>query len=530
MKSEKKLKLLPLGESTFRDIININKLYVDKTEDIYNLLSTSNKYFFLSRPRRFGKSLLISTLQEIFLGNQELFKGLYIYDKIEWKKYPIIRIDFSALNYTHGSEGFEKNLTNTIKTIFHNYNIQVEGEDYKELFKNLIIELSKIDKVVILIDEYDKPIIEVIEDIELGKSNRNILKSFYETIKSCDEYIKFAFLTGVSKFSKISIFSSLNNLTDITMYEKYSNLVGITESELYSYFNDHIEKLAEDNEISLEEMKISLKEWYNGYSWDGKNFVYNPYSLLSVFDSSKIKNYWFKTGTPTFLIKLIKDFNLNIKKLERIVLNEEDFETYDVDNMNIYALLFQTGYLTIKEVIKNGLESEYVLSYPNKEVKDSMLNNLLNDYAYQQVSDDISINEMVRKLRANDLEGLINILKSIFGTIAVKMQPDKKVSLYERELYYHTIFYLIFRLIGSKIKAEVSTSKGFIDAVAETNSHVYIFEFKMNNPEVALNQIREKKYYESYLSSNKEIVLVGVSFDSENKNIKDWKVESLKNE
>ncbi len=288
--------------------------------------------------------------------------------------------------------------------------------------------------------------------------------------------------------------------------------------------------MAEENEMSIEKTKFELKKWYNGYSWNGKDFVYNPYSLLSVFTKKDFDNYWFETGTPTFLIKMIREYNIDVKKLEKLVLSMKDFSAFEVDNINVYSLLFQTGYLTIKEIIRSDLEKEYVLTYPNEEVRKSMLDYLLDDYAYQQVSDDISINEMVRKLRANDLEGLINILKSIFGTIAVKMQPDKKVSLYERELYYHTIFYLIFRLIGSKIKAEVSTSKGFIDAVAETNSHVYIFEFKMNNPEVALNQIREKKYYESYLSSNKEIVLVGVSFDSENKNIKDWKVESLKNE
>ncbi|MFN8577985.1 MAG: AAA family ATPase [Candidatus Sericytochromatia bacterium] len=534
MRSEKNLKLLPLGEQNFRKIIEKDLLYVDKTEDIYNLLSTRGTYFFLSRPRRFGKSLLISTLEEIFLGNQELFKGLYIYDKIEWKKYPVIKIDFNHIDIS-SSEKLEEHLNKILNSIARENNISfIEGTDYKSKFEELIIGLSKINKVVILIDEYDKPIIDHLkeskEDLDISLRNREILKNFYNSIKANDKFIHFAFLTGVSKFSKTSIFSSLNNLTDLSMYDKYSNLVGITESELYIYFNDYIEKLAENNEISINKIKILLKEWYNGYSWNGKDFVYNPYSLLSVFDSNKIKNYWFKTGTPTFLIKLIREFNLNIAKLEKLILNEEDFETYDLDNMNIYALLFQTGYLTIKEIIKNGVEIEYVLSYPNKEVKDSMLDYLLDDYAYQQVSNDISINEMVRKLKSNDLEGLMNIFISIFGTIAVKMQPDKKVSLYERELYYHTIFYLIFTLIGSKIKAEFSTSKGFIDAVAETNTHVYIFEFKMNNPEIAINQIREKKYYESFLSSNKEIVLVGVSFDSENKNIKDWKVQLIMND
>ncbi|MFN4152633.1 MAG: AAA family ATPase, partial [Candidatus Sericytochromatia bacterium] len=358
--------------------------------------------------------------------------------------------------------------------------------------------------------------------LEKSKEMRDLLKNFYETIKANDEYIHFAFLTGVSKFSKTSIFSSLNNLTDITMYENYSKLVGITEEELYSYFDEYIKILAEKRNVTVESLKETLKKWYNGYSWDGKTFLYNPYSLLSAFSKQSLDNYWFETGTPTFLIKTIRDYNVDLRKLEKMVLSIKDFSAFEVDRMNVNALLFQTGYLTIKEVMEVDEEKEYVLSYPNEEVKKSMLDYLLDDYAYQQISDDISINEMIRKLRSNDLEALINIFKSIFGTIAVKMQPDKKVTLYERELYYQTIFYLIFRLIGTKIKAEVSTSKGFIDAVAETNTHVYIFEFKMTNPDIAINQIREKKYYESYLSSNKEIVLVGVSFDSENKNIKDF--------
>ncbi|MFN8577088.1 MAG: AAA family ATPase [Candidatus Sericytochromatia bacterium] len=356
---------------------------------------------------------------------------------------------------------------------------------------------------------------------------RDILKNFYETIKANDEYIHFAFLTGVSKFSKTSIFSSLNNITDITMYDKYSNILGITEEELYHYFDEYINVLANKKKITVEELKLRLKKWYNGYSWDGNKFVYNPYSILSAFTKNDISNYWFETGTPSFLITLIREYNIDIKKLEKLFLSIKDFSAFEVDKMNVYALLFQTGYLTIKEIIEIDEEKEYRISYPNEEVKKSMLDYLLDDYAYQQISDDISINEMVKKLKSNDLEGLINIFISIFGTIAVKMQPDKKVSLYERELYYHTIFYLIFKLIGSKIKAESSTSKGFIDAVVETNSHVYIFEFKMTNPEIALNQIREKKYYESFLASNKEIVLVAVSFDSENKNIKDWKIESM---
>ncbi len=522
------MKNLPLGEQTFKNIIEDNKLYVDKTQEIYKLLETKNKYFFLSRPRRFGKSLLITTLQEIFLGNKELFKGLWIYDKIDWKKYPVLRIDFNGMVYSQGTKAFIDSLDNKIKDLANDYKIVLENKDFKKAFKELIKKLSEKEKVVILIDEYDKPIIEYIENVEKAKEMRDILKDFYITLKEADEYIHFAFLTGVSKFSKVSVFSALNNITDISLDENFSTLVGLTEKEVYSYFDERIKLLAEKKNKTIDEIKLALRTWYNGYSWDGKNFVYNPYSLLSVFSKNNINNYWFETGTPTFLIKMVKDNHIDVKRLEKSVLNEEDFSSYEVDNMNVMALLFQTGYLTIKKIIENDdFEKEYTLSYPNKEVKDSLLKFILNDFAGKQISDDISINEMVRKLKANDLDSFINILKSIFGTIAVKMQPDKKVTLYERELYYHTIFYLIFTLIGVKIQAEVSTSRGFIDAVVETSTNIYIFEFKMTSSKTAIKQIREKKYYEKYLSSSKEILLVGVSFDSKNKNIKEFKTEFL---
>ncbi|MBC7474370.1 MAG: AAA family ATPase, partial [Candidatus Sericytochromatia bacterium] len=424
---EKKLKSLPLGEQTFKDIIEKNKLYVDKTEEIYKLLETRNKYFFLSRPRRFGKSLLISTLKEIFSGNKELFKDLWIYDKIDWVKYPILRIDFNGMVYSQGTKAFIESLDSKIQDLANDYKIVLENKDFKKAFKELIKKLSEKEKVVILIDEYDKPIIEYIEDIEKAKEMRGILKDFYITLKEADEYIHFAFLTGVSKFSKVSVFSALNNLTDISLREKFSKIVGIDEEQLYSYFGERITLLAQKENISEDKLKLILRKWYNGYSWDGKNFVYNPYSLLSVFSAEEFKNYWFETGTPTFLIKMIKEYNLDVKKLEKSVLSEEDFSSYEVDNMNVMALLFQTGYLTIKEIIRNdSFEKEYLLSYPNKEVKDSLLNFILDDFAGKQISNDISINEMVRKLKANDLDSFIDILKSIFGTIAVKMQPDKK--------------------------------------------------------------------------------------------------------
>ncbi|MEK7434829.1 MAG: AAA family ATPase [Cyanobacteriota bacterium] len=523
---EKKLKNLPLGIQTFKDIIEANKLYVDKTEEIYNLLETDDKYFFLSRPRRFGKSLLISTLQEIFLGNKELFKGLWIYDKIEFKKHPVIKLTMNDLIYSEGVEGFKSSLFEQIKAIYKNYNIKLETDNHKIAFKNLIQELSKTEKVVLLIDEYDKPIIEYIENIEKAIEMRKVLKEFYETIKANDEYLHFVFLTGVSKFSKVSIFSALNNLTDITLSDKFANIVGITEKQLYSYFDERITILAKKLNVTEEKLKKELKNWYNGYSWNGKDFLYNPYSLLLLFENQQINNYWFETGSPTFLIKMIKEYDIDIKKLENCVLSKNDFSTYEVDDMNVYALLFQTGYLTIKEIIEYDItDREYILSYPNMEVKDSLLKSILIDMTNKK-SNEISISRIIRALKSKNLDEFFKLLIALFGTIPNQIHPHKGSNVIDKEFYYHTIFHIIFTLIGVRVKSEVSVSKGFVDSVVETDDTIFIFEFKLGKKSnIAIEQIQNKKYYESYLSCNKEIYLIGVSFDMKERNIVDYLVK-----
>jgi ribosomal protein L12E/L44/L45/RPP1/RPP2 len=526
---ENKLKPLPLGKQTFKEIIEEDNLYVDKTEEIYKLFESKGKYFFLSRPRRFGKSLLISTLEEIFKGNKELFKTLFIYDKIDFKKYPVIKLTMNDLRYSGTIEDFENSLLNYLKNIYQKYNLKLDTNDYVLAFKNLIIELSKIEKVVLLIDEYDKPIIEYLgNNIQRSNEMRDILKNFYETIKANDEYIHFAFLTGVSKFSKTSIFSSLNNINDITMDERYSKIVGIDETQLYSYFQQEIIILANKYKKTESEIKEAIKLWYNGYSWDGKNFLYNPYSLILLFSKNDMDNYWFETGSPSFLIKMIKEYDIDIKKLENIVLSKEDFSSYDIDEINVYAILFQTGYLTIKEIIYDEYEKDYVLSYPNKEVKDSLLKYILNDYIGKILTSEISIKALIKALQRKNIDDFINILKSIFASIPNQIHPEKNNTVSNKEYYYHTIFHLIFTLIGVKISSEVSVSKGFIDSLVETNDTIYIFEFKLEkNPKIALDQIENRKYYEKYLSSNKEIILVGVSFDMEERSIKDYLIRKL---
>ncbi|MFN8674254.1 MAG: AAA family ATPase [Candidatus Sericytochromatia bacterium] len=522
------LKPLPLGEQVFKDIITENKLYVDKTEEIYKILATKNKFFFLARPRRFGKTLLINTFLEIFNGNKELFKGLWIYDKIDFKKYPIIKLSMNNLIYSEGIDKFKDSLLYHISGIYKEYKIELKTNDYILAFKQLIEELSKKDKVVLLIDEYDKPITEYIDNIEKANEMRSILRNFYETIKANDQYLHFCFITGISKFSKVSIFSSLNNLTDISMDKNHSKILGIEEKGLYSYFADRITLLAQEKNISENELKLIIKKMYNGYSWDGINSLYNPYSLLLLFQNMEIKKYWFDTGTPTLVTKIIKDFDLDVKELDNSLLTEEDFSFYEVEAMNPYALLFQTGYLTIKKIIEYDYQNrEYLLGFPNIEVKEALLKALLKNMQKDNVSK-ISGARMIMFLRNKKLDEFFNILIAFFDRLPNQLHPEKSSPYKNKEFYYHNIFQIIFSLLGVDIKSEISTSKGFIDSVIELEDKIYIFEFKIGkSAEIALEQIKNKKYYNSYKASEKEIILVGVNFDINERNISKYDSTTL---
>ncbi|MBI4649023.1 MAG: AAA family ATPase [Bacteroidia bacterium] len=366
------MKILPISKQEFSRLINDNCVYVDKTEIIYKLITTGFSYF-LSRPRRFGKSLTLTTLKEIFSGNKELFKGLWIYDKIEWRQYPIIHFDFSDISKS--SISVIESIIVRLDEIAKEYEITLQQADYGLRFRELIRELSKTEQIVILVDEYDKPIIDYIDDIPQAEKNRIILKNFYSVLKGNEKNIKFLFITGVSKFSKVSIFSDLNHLSDITLNPNYSILTGYTEDELEKYFSEYMALAQGELNEFFPDLKSAIRKWYNGYSWDGKNFVYNPFSLLNFFDNRKFEDYWFQSGTPTFLMKLIKQRNFNITKLENIPVTSDIFNKYELSKLELIALLFQTGYLTVKKYeIKTG---EYFLSYPNNEVRASFERQLL---------------------------------------------------------------------------------------------------------------------------------------------------------
>ncbi|MCP4134014.1 MAG: AAA family ATPase [bacterium] len=514
------MKRLPIGIQTFEKVITGDYLYIDKTPYIYDLIQNGEVYF-LSRPRRFGKSLLISTLKSIFLGKKELFKGLFIYDKIDWDTFPVIHIDFSCIVYSEGKDVFKDSLIKTLIKIGHEYNIEITETIVKSAFIELIEKLSKINKVVILIDEYDKPIVDYISDISKANENRKILRDFYSALKGLDSQIKFVLLTGVSKFAKVSVFSGLNNLRDITLSKEYASMLGYTQDELEQYFPDRIKEFMAQNEIDRDKLLKEIKNWYNGYSWDGKNKVYNPFSILNLFADYQFMNYWFETGTPHFLIEHIRKNKIEIPGLETGKASNYLFESYNLDDMNILSLLFQTGYLTIKKITVNSIteETEYHLSYPNREVSRSLFNYLFHDFTGKDLAGvQILHNEMKLALYNEEIDKFIQFISSILASIPYTLHL-------EVEAYYHSLFYLVLKLMGCTVNLEMLSDKGRVDAVLEFDETIYIIEFKLGSAKKAMKQIKSKKYFQPYISGKKKILLLGVGF--KNKEV-EYLLEELK--
>jgi hypothetical protein len=527
----------PVGIQHFSKLRENGAIYVDKTPIIYGLIrKKTNSVYFLSRPRRFGKSLLVSTLKEIFEGNKALFQGLYIYDKIDWEKYPVIQLSMSETGFQ--SLGLEEALKNYLNEHARRENLVFIEKDLGRMFRELIILLSeKYQKqVVILVDEYDKPIIHGLEadSSELAEINRDIMKAFYGGLKDVDNYIRFLFITGVSKFARVSIFSDLNHLTDISLHKEYATICGYTQTELEHYFPEGIQKLANDYDMTRERCLIKIKEWYDGFSWDGINFMYNPFSTLRLLESSQFSNYWFSTGTPTFLVKLLN--NALEYKLENIKVRPNVFDSFDLQKLDYISILLQTGYLSIKgKSVTEGEIDYYLVSYSNKEVKESFNEMLLGGYLdYTPSATGVSIYEIRTAFQENDLDSVKMIIQTMFHSLPVELfeKKDRNGKIKPvGENFYHAIIYLIFNLLGVKMKAEVVVQNGRVDAVVETAEHLYLFEFKKDeSPEKAIEQIKTNKYFGQYLLSNKIIHLIGVRFSLAEKGIdaeKDWKEEIL---
>jgi len=515
------MQVLPVGIQSFSKLREKNLLYVDKSQHVYNLL-TAGDYFFLSRPRRFGKSLLLSTIKAIYKGQKELFDGLWIQDHWNWGQvYPVIHIGFSSIGYKE--IGLEAAIKRRLKEIANDLNIQLESKGNSGLFLELIKKSvrSHGNKAILLIDEYDKPLIDYLApgEIEQAKENQKLLKTFYSIIKDSDDYLEFCLITGVSKFSKVSIFSELNNLRDISLDNNFTELIGITQREIEDNFQPYLQKAGRQLQLTRTELLAQIKVWYNGYSWDAETKLYNPWSLMSFFNTQTFRNYWFETGTPTFLINQIRKHRYI--DFEDQYVDESAFLSYDIDNLQLLPLMFQTGYITILSRDEFGL---YKIGYPNKEVKESLLRFMISSFRQDEtsLSTPIAI-DLYRAFAAHDLERVMKIVKSIFKNI------PNHIFIVDREYYYHSIIYLIFLLLGQYVESEINTNDGRLDAVLKTKDYIYIIEFKLDrSAAVALQQIKDKKYYEKYTSDQRSIYLVGINFSSETKSVENWTMESLK--
>ncbi len=528
------MKKLPLGIQTFEKIIEGEYIYIDKSNIALDLIE-NNKYVFLSRPRRFGKSLFLDTLHNIFEGNQELFKGLAIYDKWDWEtKYPVIKISFSG--GVHNKEDLDRFLFSTINIIKKDLEIECASIDdmnlcFGELIRNAYEKHNK--QVVILIDEYDKPILDNLSDTKEAIILRDRLRDFYTKIKDNDKYIRFAFLTGVSKFSKTSVFSGLNNITDISLNPKYGNICGYTQKDIDTTIKPYLDG------VDMEKLKL----WYNGYNFLGDK-VYNPYGILQFIHNDNIfRNYWFESGTPTFLINLVKNNNYFLPNFEDLEKEENFINSFDIEELSLETIMFQAGYLTIDKVIQKRNKIKYKLVFPNIEVKLSFFDYLLNKFAANTKKISIA-DDLYDIFESGNLNELENIIKRLFASIAYNNFTNNDIEKYEG--FYASVLYAYFASLGVDIIAEDVTNYGRIDLTIIFNNRTYIFEFKTTKDD-PLKQIKEKRYFEKYTSttlsnqslvesefkpevpalSEVEVYIIGIVFDPKERNVSDFEWEKI---
>ncbi len=510
--------LYPIGIQTFSDIRRDGYVYVDKTAQIYRLASTG-KYYFLSRPRRFGKSLLVSTMEAYFSGRKELFRGLAI-DALEkeWTERPVLHLDLSGASYNN--EDVIRAKLNAFFSKYENqYGIQCSETVESVRFDNLIEAVSSKTgrQVAILIDEYDKPVIDNLTRPELREFFRETLQGFYSVMKSKDACIKFGFLTGVTKIGRMSVFSGLNNLQDISMDERYIDICGITESELKQYFDGSVQELAAACGLSKDECYARLARMYDGYHFrQGGAGIYNPFSVLNTFNRNEFGEYWFETGTPSFLVKYLKEGNYNLDSISRDDVSPEELSGVNYADPQPITLMYQSGYLTIKGYDERF--REYTLDYPNEEVKSGFLNSLSQIYTPALSGGEFSVSRFIRDVERGDVESFMNRFSAFLAGNGYDVQGDL-------ELYFQNTMSVMFKMMGLYVKTEYHTSRGRIDIVMDTADYVYVIELKRDSsPEAALQQIEEKGYAQPFLASGKQIIKLGVNFSSQTRCVDSWKM------
>lgn len=522
----------PIGVQSFEKIRNDGYVYVDKTDLVYKL--AQGNIYFLARPRRFGKSLLISTLKAYFEGRKDLFEGLKMMDlEQEWTKHPVISFDFNGLSRQENNP-LRNYLFSQIIEAEKQYNLTPEDTDDLMLrFRRLIPAIHKAtgQRVVVLIDEYDKPLLDLLDtgnpdDEKLLAANRELLKAFFSIFKATDDHLRFVMLTGITKFSQVSMFSGFNQPDDISLSNRYDTLLGITEQELHTVFAEGINEMAEEEGCSVEEIKTSLKLHYDGYHFSKRMVdVYNPFSILNAFAKLDMKSYWFASGTPSYLVRLLGDNQENVMEYTSQNYPEQMFIDYKADKEMPLPMIFQAGYLTIK-----GYDREfntYRLDFPNNEVKQGLITLLANNYLGQEYEMTSTLVKIVRALRDGDLEQVRKLFTGFLAETPYAMRPKKDQK--DRELYFHYTFYLLMRLISCyTVYTEKQLSEGRADCIVETPKYVYIFEFKLDGTaDEALAQIRERGYGKPYEADSRQLYSVGASFSSKTGTVEEWKAEKI---
>ncbi len=510
----------PIGIQNFGEVRRGGYAYVDKTPLMWKMVS-EGKYYFLSRPRRFGKSLMLSTLEAFFQGKRELFNGLYV-DGVEWEwqEYPIMHLDLNTGKYDT-KEVLDAMLNDFLCRMEVIYGSMVSEVTFGLRFQGVMRRAFEKTgaQVVILVDEYDKPLLQAIGNQELQTEYRNTLKAFYGALKSCDRYIKFAFLTGVTKFGKVSVFSDLNNLTDISMLPAYSNICGITEKELHDNFDDSVEKLASNNGLTKEECYLRLRTDFDGYYFNEytKEGVYNPFSVLNTLNSLVFRDYWFETGTPSFLVYQLKKTGYPLDAMTEEELSADTLNSIDIMDENPLPLLYQSGYLTIKDY--DSEFGEYRLGFPNREVEQGFIKYLLPFYTPKNADKKTySISSFVKDVRRGDAEGFMRRLEGFFATGDYQVMGNL-------EIYFQNTLYVIFRILGFYVEVERHTTNGRMDIVIQTPDYIYILELKLDqNADVALQQIEEKGYAKAFAGDPRKLFKIGINFSTEKKLIDDWKI------
>jgi hypothetical protein len=524
------MKKLPIGIQTFREIIEDGWLYADKTEYVYKLIN-EGKCYFLSRPRRFGKSLLLSTISEVFKGNRALFDGLWIGSSdYDFKPHPVIRIDMSGVS-SRDDDILAADLLHVVKQAAKEENIVIEASSCSTAFRDFISGMNKQykEKVVVLIDEYDKPMLDRITDIPKAEANRDVLRDFYSVLKESDEHLRFIFLTGVSKFTKTSVFSGLNNLKDITMNPKYAKICGFEDTALDALFDEHLSKIAEDGNFDPETLRRRVLHWYDGYSWDGESWMLNPFSLLNFMDGGRFASYWYQSGTPKFLMDMLKKQPGIYAGIENAAISEYELEKSDLSHLPFIPLLFQTGYLTVSEMTGGRGEDPiaYRLRLPNAEVSFAFNRQIVETLTCTENSSDAAPwLIMGNAFKTGTPDGLESALTGLFASIPYPLHI-------EAEKYYHSIFFAFMKFLGFDVQAEVSVAGGRIDGILETPDRICVLEMKYEKCEEnastdekrqllekgiadAFRQIQDKGYAAPYESSEKEVIKMAIAVTGRN--------------